>query len=83
MDVEIKGGVSMNHETTQSDWRTVANCLESQDYVSIVKGLVRHFTAIEDEEILDKIYEDFMNDDAITTLLNNDFQDIINHYLSK
>ncbi len=83
MDVEIKGGVSMNHETTQSDWRTVANCLASQDYVSIVKGLVRHFTAIEDEEILDKIYEDFMNDDAITTLLNNDFQDIINHYLSK
>ena len=71
MDVEIKGGVSMNHETTQSDWRTVANCLASQDYVSIVKGLVRHFTAIEDEEILDKIYEDFMNDDAITTLLNN------------
>ena len=73
----------MNHDTTQSDWRTVASCLESQDYVSIVKGLVRHFTAIEDEEILDKIYEDFMNDDAITTLLNNDFQDIINHYLSK
>ncbi|MDW4297734.1 hypothetical protein QI059_10495 [Staphylococcus saprophyticus] len=73
----------MNHNTTQSDWRTVASCLESQDYVSIVKGLVHHFTAIEDEEILDKIYNDFMNDDTITTLLNNDFYDIINHYLSK
>ena len=83
MDIEIKGGLSMNHETTQSDWRTVASCLESQDYVSIVKGLVCHFTAIEDEEILDKIYDDFMNDDSITTLLNNDFQEIINHYLSK
>lgn len=71
----------MNHETTHSDWRTVASCLESQDYVSIVKGLVHHFTAIEDEEILDKIYEDFMNDDSITTLLNNDLQDIINYYL--
>ncbi|KDE95290.1 hypothetical protein CM54_09885 [Staphylococcus sp. TE8] len=73
----------MNHETTQSDWRTVASCLASQNYISIVKGLVHHFTAIEDEEILDNIYEDFMNDDSITTLLNNDFQEIINHYLSK
>lgn len=83
MDIEIKGGLSMNHETTQSDWRTVASCLVSQNYISIVKGLVYHFTAIEDEEILDKIYDDFMNDDCITTVLNNDFQDIINYYLSK
>lgn len=73
----------MNHETTQSDWRTIANCLASLDYVSIVKGLVCHFTAIEDEEILDKIYDDFMNDDSITTVLNNDLQTIINDYLSK
>ncbi|PTK29839.1 hypothetical protein [Staphylococcus hominis] len=73
----------MNHKTTQSDWRTVANCLASHDYISIVKGLVHHFTAIEDEEILDKIYKDFMNDDTITMVLNNDFQDIINRYLTK
>lgn len=73
----------MNHETKQSDWHTVANCLESQNYISIVKGLVHHFTAIEDEEILDKIYDGFMNDDSITTVLNNDLQTIINHYLSK
>lgn len=83
MDVEIKGGLSMNHDTTQSDWHRVANCLASQKYVSIVKGLVHHFTAIEDEEILDKIYEDFMNDDTITTIFNNDLQTIINQYLSK
>ena len=49
----------MNHETKQSDWRTVASCLASQNYISIVKGLVHHFTAIADEETLDKIYEDF------------------------
>ncbi|UXV32284.1 hypothetical protein [Mammaliicoccus sciuri] len=73
----------MNYETAQSDWRTVANCLASHDYISIVKGLVHHFTAIEDEEILDKIYEDFMNDDSITAVLNNDLQTIINDYLSK
>lgn len=83
MDFEIKRGLSMNHDTTQSDWRTVTSCLASHDYVSIVKGLVHHFTAIEDEEILGKIYEDFMNDDCITTVLNNDLQTIINHYLSK
>ena len=83
MDIEIKGGLSMNHDTTQSDWRIVANCLASQNYISIVKGLVHHFTAIENEEILEKIYEDFMNDDSITTVLNNDFQEIINYYLSK
>ncbi|HDG3406603.1 hypothetical protein I3V64_10685 [Staphylococcus haemolyticus] len=73
----------MNHETKQSDWQTVANCLKSQNYISIVKGLVHHFTAIEDEEILDKIYDDFMNDDSITMVLNNDFQNIINRYLTK
>ena len=84
MDFEInKGGLSMNHDTIQSDWRTVANCLASQNYISIVKGLVHHFAAIKDEEILDKIYDDFMNDVSITTVLNNDFQEIINHYLSK
>ena len=37
---------------------------------------------IKNEELLDKIYEDFMNDDFITTVLNNDFQIIINYYLS-
>lgn len=83
MDFEIKGGLSMNHETTHSDWRTVASCLESHNYISIVKGLVHHFTAIEDEETLDKIYDDFMNDDCITTVLNNDLQAIINQSLLK
>ncbi|MCG2269564.1 hypothetical protein K4Q00_05630 [Staphylococcus epidermidis] len=73
----------MNHETTHSEWRTVASCLASQNYISIVKGLVHHFTAIEDEEIIDKIYEDFMDNDCIKTVLNNDLQDIINCYLSK
>lgn len=48
MDIEIKEGLAMNHETTKSDWKTVASCLESQDYVSIVKGLVCHFTVIGD-----------------------------------
>ena len=71
MDIEIKGGLSMNHDTTQSDWRTVASCLASQNYISIVKGLVHHFTAIEDEEILDKIYEDFMNDDLFVIYIYN------------
>lgn len=84
MDFEInKGGLSMNYDTIQSDWRTVGNFLAKHNYVSIVKRLVYHFTAIEDEEILDKIYADFMNDDHITTVLNTDLQDIINHYLPK
>ncbi|MCE5050804.1 hypothetical protein KJB67_09350 [Staphylococcus haemolyticus] len=70
----------MNHDTTQSDWRTVASCLASHDYISIVKGLVHHFTAIEDEEILDKIYEDFMNDDTITSILNTQLEVLIDRY---
>lgn len=73
----------MNHNTTQSDWHTVASCLASQNYTSILKGLVHHFTAIENEEILDKIYDDFKDDDSITTVLNNDLQTIINYYLLK
>ncbi|HDF1236156.1 hypothetical protein NEK02_01260 [Staphylococcus aureus] len=73
----------MNHNTTQSDWHTVANFLAKHNYVSLVKGLVHHFTAIEDEEILDNIYDDFKDDDSITTVLNNDLQTIINYYLLK
>ncbi|HEJ8343282.1 hypothetical protein GO905_09450 [Staphylococcus aureus] len=73
----------MNQDSIQSYWQTVAKCLASQNYISTVKGLVHHFTAIEDEEILDKIFQDFMNDDRITTVLNTDLQDIINHYLPK
>ena len=30
----------MNHETTHSDWRTVANFLAKHNYVSIMKGLI-------------------------------------------
>lgn len=73
----------MNQDSIQSYWQTVTKCLASQNYISTVKGLVHHFTAIEDEEILDKIFQDFMNDDRITTVLNTDLQDIINHYLPK
>lgn len=73
----------MNRETTQSDWQKIACYLGSHAYVSIVKGLVCYFTELGDEEILDKIYDDFMNDDSITIVLSNDIQTIINHYLSK
>lgn len=82
MELEIKN-LSMNHDTTQSDWRTVASRLSSQNYISIAKGLARHFTAIEEKEILDKIYDVFMNNDAIITVFNNDSQEIIKYYLSK
>ena len=30
---------SMDHETKQSDWRTVASCLASQNYISLVKRI--------------------------------------------
>ncbi|MDK7925686.1 MAG: hypothetical protein QP798_00130 [Staphylococcus simulans] len=73
----------MNHDTTQSDWRTVASRLSSQNYISIAKGLARHFTAIEEKELLDKIYNVFMNNDAIITIFNTDSQEIIKYYLSK
>ncbi|OFP02820.1 MULTISPECIES: hypothetical protein [Staphylococcus] len=73
----------MNHDTTQSDWRTVASRLSSQNYISIAKGLARHFTAIEEKELLYKIYNVFMNNDAIITIFNTDSQEIIKYYLSK
>ena len=57
--------------------------IASQNYISILKGLVHHFTAIDDEEILDKIYKNFMNDDTITTIFNNNLQAIINQSLLK
>ena len=35
MDIKIKGGLSMNHHTTQSDWRTVARCLDTQNTLKL------------------------------------------------
>ncbi|BFT96996.1 MULTISPECIES: hypothetical protein [Staphylococcus] len=71
----------MNQERINSDWKIISNCLASQNYISIVKGLVNHSTGIKDEEILDKIFQNFMDDDRITTVLNKDLQTIINKYI--
>ncbi|EGQ2851625.1 hypothetical protein ACEUUK_04140 [Staphylococcus pseudintermedius] len=57
--------------------------LYSQNYTSIIKDLVHYFTSIENKETLYNINDNFINDDIITMLLNNDLQTIINHYLSK
>lgn len=46
--------------------------LKLQHFLSFIKGLTRHFTANENEEIVDKIFQNLINDGRIsTTLITN------------
>ena len=46
--------------------------LEITTFLSFIKGLIRHFTANENEEIIDKIFQSLINDGRIsTTLITN------------
>ncbi|WP_049396552.1 hypothetical protein, partial [Staphylococcus epidermidis] len=46
--------------------------MKSQHFLSFIKGLIRHFTANENEEIIDKIFQSLINDGRIsTTLITN------------
>ena len=48
------------------------SCLKLQHFLSFIKGLIRHFTANENEEIIDKIFQSLINDGRIsTTLITN------------
>lgn len=49
-----------------------AQLLEITTFLSFIKGLIRHFTANENEEIIDKIFQSLINDGRIsTTLITN------------
>ncbi|EES35687.1 hypothetical protein EX326_10415 [Staphylococcus epidermidis] len=49
-----------------------AQLFEVTIFLSFIKGLIRHFTANENEEIIDKIFQSLINDGEIsTTLITN------------
>ncbi len=49
-----------------------AQLFEVTIFLSFIKGLIRHFTANENEEIIDKIFQSLINDGKIsTTLITN------------
>lgn len=49
-----------------------AQLLEITIFLSFIKGLIHHFTANENEEIIDKIFQSLINDGKIsTTLITN------------
>lgn len=48
------------------------SCLKLQHFLSFIKDLIRHFTANENEEIIDKIFQSLINNGEIsTTLITN------------
>lgn len=55
--------------------KIVNNCIEN-DYESFVKALISIEKSIDNEEILDSVYEEFMRKDSVH-LLNEDFDYII------
>ena len=49
-----------------------AQLFEVTIFLSFIKGLIRHFTANENEEIIDNIFQSLINDGKIsTTLITN------------
>lgn len=46
-----------------------AQLFEVTIFLSFIKGLIRHFTANENEEIIDKIFQSLINDGEISTIL--------------
>ena len=49
-----------------------AQLLEITTFLSFIKGLIRHFTANENEEIIDKIFQSLINNGELsTTLITN------------
>ncbi|MBF0715856.1 hypothetical protein [Gemelliphila palaticanis] len=56
--------------------KTIINNIIENDYENFVKALISIEKSIDNEEILDSVYEEFMRKDSVH-LLNEDFDYII------
>ncbi|MCD9071842.1 hypothetical protein BUX98_10440 [Staphylococcus chromogenes] len=68
---------------TNIDWQSLKSILQNSDHDTVFKSLVSYFYDINDNEILDQIYLDYMDNDAILTFINNDLNQLVQRYIDK
>ncbi|MCS5345675.1 MULTISPECIES: hypothetical protein [Staphylococcus] len=68
---------------TNIDWQSLKSILQNSAYDTVFKSLVSYFYDINDNEILDQIYLDYMDNDAILTFINNDLNQLVQRYIDK
>lgn len=68
---------------TNVDWQSLKSILQNSTHDTVFKSLVSYFYDINDNEILDQIYLDYMDNDAILTFINNDLNQLVQRYIDK
>ncbi|MGI3316281.1 hypothetical protein [Staphylococcus chromogenes] len=70
---------------TNIDWQSLKSILQSSTHAhdTVFKSLVSYFYEINDNEILDLIYLDYMDNDAILTFINDDLNQLVQRCIDK
>lgn len=65
------------------DWQSLKAILQNSTHDTIFKSVVSFFYDIDDNEILDQIYLDYMDNDAIVSLINDELNQLVQRYTDK
>ncbi|MDT0656146.1 UNVERIFIED_CONTAM: hypothetical protein MZV05_07825 [Staphylococcus aureus] len=68
---------------TKVDWQSLKEILKNSTHDTIFKSIVSYFYNINDNEVLNQIYLDYMDNDAILSLINKDLNQLIKRYNDK
>ncbi|MGM7689937.1 hypothetical protein [Staphylococcus felis] len=61
----------------ENSWHLIKLSLDSYSHQNVVKGIISHITDIKDNEILDVVYLEYLDNDAITSIINDDIIDLL------
>lgn len=64
------------------EMKDVIEQMATENYREFIKALLSFEKNVEDEDLLDMVYEEYMDNDYIT-LINEDFDYMINKYRSE
>ncbi|WP_432371246.1 hypothetical protein [Staphylococcus chromogenes] len=68
---------------TNIDWQSLKSILQNSNHDTVFKSLVSYFYDINDNEILDQIYLNYMDNDAILTFINDELNQLVQRYTDK
>lgn len=60
-----------------NNWYLIKNFLDKYSHESVVKGILSHISEITDNENLDDIYLYYLDNDSITSILNDELVQLI------
>ncbi|MBA8764283.1 hypothetical protein [Staphylococcus coagulans] len=61
----------------ENSWYLIKTFLDSHSHEEVIKGIVSHISKITDNEKLDIIYLDYLDNDSITSIFNDEFIQLI------